>query len=558
MSWFKTKKLPKKIQEKPQEEEKQEQKETQAPKKRHISRWIIGISLFLITGLFAFAYVMNWANKDNSKFGSEAFQPFFDKTILSLKKEGTTNILIAGIGGKGHDGSELTDSIMLASLNGDDKKVTLLSIPRDLYIAYPGGKWAGKINSLYAIGKSDKVGVKYLADKVSEITGQQIDHYVVIDFSGFKKIIDILGGVMINVPEDLVDPEYPDDNWGYETLVIRKWLQLMDGELALKYARSRHSTSDFDRSNRQQIIIKAIKEKLFGADTITSPTKISEVFSAVMEHIDTDMTLAKMAETAYGYKSIKTDSIKILSLNNECVSLKQCHIGAYLYTPSRDLFGGASVIIPENARVNRLSYYDDIRRFVDVTFRYPNLSESPDEVVIVSSKANVKKAQNIGMALAKLWIPFSLQSPTVIATGTISQSHINIYWHADLEVGINPKSATVQALKYLEESLPQVIVPHNEYVTNDGPKIEIVLGDDIESHFPFVTPVYYIPAPPPTNTSGEMSVGSGSPKTNTPTKVINSGKTTNSQSSQKINTQTPPIQTSNTSIQPGEWEDFGN
>ena len=66
------------------------------------------------------------------------------------------------------------------------------------------------------------MGVKYLADKVSEITGQEINHYVVIDFSGFKKIIDILGGVMINVPEDLIDREYPDDNWGYQTLIIRK------------------------------------------------------------------------------------------------------------------------------------------------------------------------------------------------------------------------------------------------------------------------------------------------------------------------------------------------
>lgn len=129
-------------------------------------------------------------------------------------------------------------------------------------------------------------------------------------------------------------------------------------------------------------------------------------------------------------------------------------------------------------------------------------------------------------------------------------------------MGINPKSATVQALKYLEESLPQVIVPHNEYVTNDGPKIEIVLGDDIESHFPFVTPVYYIPAPPPTSTSGEANIGSGNSKTGTSIKTVNPSKTVNnptsSLSSQKTNTQTPSSQTPKTSVQPGEWEDFGN
>lgn len=324
----------------------------------------------------------------------------------------------------------------------------------------------------------------------------------------------------------------------------------MDGDLALKYARSRHSTSDFDRSNRQQLIIKAIKEKLFGADTITSPAKISDIFSAVMENIDTDMSLAKMAETAYSYKSVKTESIKILSLNDVCISIKQCHIGSYLYTPSRDLFGGASVLIPENARVNKLSYYDDIRRFVDVTFHFPDLSESPNEVVIVSSKANSKKAQDIAMGLAKLGIPLSTRNPTIIATGSISQSHINIYWHEDVKVGINPKSTTVQALKYLEESLPQIIVPHNEYVTNDGPKIEIVLGDDITSYFPFVTPVYYIPAPPPTSTSGETTVGSGNPKTTSPTKTTTSTQIKNTQTPPKTTIQTPIDQTSNTTIQP--------
>ena len=246
-----------------------------------------------------------------------------------------------------------------------------------------------------------------------------------------------------------------------------------------------------------------------------------------MEHLDTDMTLAKMAEVAYSYKSIKTDDIKILSLNNECVSLKQCHVGAYLYTPSRDLFGGASVIIPENARINKLSYYDDIRRFVDVTFRFPNLSESPDEIVIVSSKANIKKAQNLGISLSKMGMHVSSRYPHIIATGSIAQSHVNIYWHPDIEVGINPKSPTIEALKYLEEGLPYIIVPHNEYISTDGPKIEIVLGDDMDSYFPFIAPVYYIPTPPAvsgeTNNSSKSSSGiqkntqssTNAPKTNT-------------------------------------------
>ncbi len=111
---------------------------------------------------------------------------------------------------------------MLASLNGDEKRITLLSIPRDLYVSYPEDRGAGRINSLYELGKMNKVGIKYLADKVSELTGQPIDHYIVIDFSGFKKIVDILGGIAIDVPEDLTDTEYPDENYGYETVHFQK------------------------------------------------------------------------------------------------------------------------------------------------------------------------------------------------------------------------------------------------------------------------------------------------------------------------------------------------
>lgn len=98
------------------------------------------------------------------------FVPSVVGELVQAKAKGTTNILIAGIGGKGHDGADLTDSIMLASLGADANQVTLLSIPRDLYIAYPGGKSAGRINSLYDLGIRDKVGIQYLADKVSEIT----------------------------------------------------------------------------------------------------------------------------------------------------------------------------------------------------------------------------------------------------------------------------------------------------------------------------------------------------------------------------------------------------
>jgi len=100
--------------------------------------------------------------------------------------ESVTNILIAGIGGKWHEWENLTDSLMLASFDAKNKQVTLLSLPRDLFVAYPNHEWAGRINTLYGIGKGNGDGINLLANKVSEITGQPIEHYLVIDFWGLR------------------------------------------------------------------------------------------------------------------------------------------------------------------------------------------------------------------------------------------------------------------------------------------------------------------------------------------------------------------------------------
>lgn len=335
----------------------------------------------------------------------------------------------------------------------------------------------------------------------------------------------------------------------------------MDGTTALKYSRSRHSTSDFDRSNRQQLVIKAIKKTLFSTDTATSPKKISAIFSTVMDHLDTDMSLATMADTIFSYRAIAEDAISIHTLNNECISIKQCMTWAFLYSPSRDLFDGASVIIPENARINKLSYYTDIRRFVNIIFRFPDIVASHDEIILVSAKKDLKIAQNIAMSLSKLGIKISTRHPIVTATWSIELSHINIYWLPDLTIGIDPEWSTVQALKYLEESIPYSIVTHNEYISTDGPKIEIVIGDDIKNYFSFITPIYYIPTTSVSPTiSWEEKRWTGNtrekplPKTGTwiPKKEWN----------------TPPVQT--TPVKPGiitptdslpragEWEDFGS
>ncbi len=475
------------------------------------------------------------------KNGSETFIPSIVEEFVAKKVEWTTNILIAGIGWKGHDGSDLTDSIMLASLDGATHRVTLLSIPRDLYISYPKDKWTGRINSLYDLGKSNNVGITYLSDKIREITGQTIDHYIVIDFSWFKQIIDILWGVTVDVPDDLTDREYPDDNWWYTVFSVKKWIQIFNGETALKYARSRHSTSDFDRSNRQQLIIKAIKDKAADLWYITNPEKIGELYNAIISHLDTDMSLAKMAEFALTFRDIKSESIGVVSLSNTCLSLTKCLPWSYLYAPSREMFWWAAVIIPENAHVNKLSYYDDIRRFVEMTFRFPSLRLSEKNIVIVSDVSMRKRAEEIGFWLAKLGFPLSFEK-TLTTSGSIEKSHINIYYHSDLDVGISPDTPSILALKNLEEAIPYTVVERNEYINTSGPKIEIVIGKDANEYFTLLKNPYYLPIVPKVNLSGEASVNSWWSVTKT--------------ASWKKIQPTPQRISWENKISPWEWENF--
>ena len=549
MSPFKTKKLPKKV----RGISSVWKNETVASlgyfsriQKSFSPKFIVG---WLITCLAIF-FVSHLASRAfgwNEKYGSETFTPkAIVEEFMTEKVKGTTNILIAWIWGKWHDGSDLTDSIMLASLDEKKNIVTLLSLPRDLYVSYPNGRWSGRINSLYDLGKRDKVGITYLADKVSEITWQTIDHYFVIDFSGFKDIINILGWVSIDVPESIIDREYPDDNWGYMTFKVEKWVQIFDGDTALRYARSRHSTSDFDRSNRQQLIIKWIKEKASELGIITDASKIGEIYTAIISHLDTDLSIADMAQTALTFSDTKSENIGVVSLSDACFSMTKCAPWSYLYSPSRDLFGGNAVIIPENAKANKLSFYSDIRRFVDLTFHFPLLRTSPREIVLVSDPTMRHRTQEIGMGLAKLGFPISFEKSMIMATGSIEKSHVNIYWNSDLSVGIDPNSSSVEALKYIEESLPYTIVDRNEYANTSWPKIEIVIGKDGDSYLKEIKSIYYIPAPPKTITSWEVFVGSNS----TTKKGVSESKKSKIQPKSWLSVSWEK------QILPGEWENF--
>lgn len=282
---------------------------------------------------------------------------------------------------------------MLASINRVSKTVSFLSMPRDLYVAYPKGG-GGRINELYRQGSKAFSGthqkMTYLRHTVEEITGETVDYYANIDFGGFVKFVDMLGGIEIDVPEDLVDTEYPDGNWGYMTFSIKKGFQKIDGKTALKYARSRHSTSDFDRSLRQQLVIKAIKDKLISLEYLTSPSRLKALYYTLNSHMQTDIAIPKLLALALFVKDLSNDRLLSFNLNDSCFQgLSYCQRGGFLYSPPRDQFNGAAILLPDGAYAGKISEYTTIVQFSNLVFNYPEMfiEQYPIHIVNATKKS---------------------------------------------------------------------------------------------------------------------------------------------------------------------------
>ncbi len=225
---------------------------------------------------------------------------FSDDKKLQGEEDDRVNILLLGMGGEGHDGAYLTDTIMLASFRPSTKQASLISFPRDLVSPVSG--WQ-KINSINAYAEQLEAGSGGVAtaEAMSSLLQTPINYYIRIDFNGFINIIDELGGIEIDVENTLDDYSYPimgqEDNPDYyarfEHLHIEPGLQKMDGKTALKYARSRHGVggegSDFARARRQQLVIEAVKNKLLSAKTLLNPVMLAKLSEQFSNNISTNL-----------------------------------------------------------------------------------------------------------------------------------------------------------------------------------------------------------------------------------------------------------------------------
>lgn len=227
-----------------------------------------------------------------------------------MSHDGRTNILLLGIGGGSHAGADLTDTILVVSLDKQKKSMAMISIPRDLW----SDTLKDKVNSAYHYGEEKKEGGGLTIAKVvvEDVVGLPIHYVLLIDFSGFERVIDIVGGITIDVPQAFSDAEFPiagkeedlcngDPEFAcrYETVTFTQGKQYMDGKRALTYVRSRHAEgdegSDFARGRRQQEVLIALQERLKNPSLWLPPSKALTLFESFDKASTTDMRIGELA-----------------------------------------------------------------------------------------------------------------------------------------------------------------------------------------------------------------------------------------------------------------------
>jgi LCP family protein required for cell wall assembly len=252
------------------------------------------------------------------------------------EKSDRVNILLLGIDKRPDEVYARTDTMILISIDPATNKASMLSIPRDLWVTIPG-YGENRVNVAHYLGDKDGYpgGGPALAMKTVQYNlGVPVHFYMRVDFDGFRRIIDTLGGIDIDVPQTINDPKYPDDNYGYDPFYIEKGQQHLDGYLALKYARTRATAgSDFDRARRQQSVLLAVREKALAVGVIP---KIPELWSTMAGTVQTDLQLVDILELAKLADKISGSDIQNAVIDQNMTVDYKTNTGAQVLLPVRE------------------------------------------------------------------------------------------------------------------------------------------------------------------------------------------------------------------------------
>lgn len=329
--------------------------------RRSIGRWVVrGLLVALVLAIVLVGLGLHRASDFGSAISAQA--PF--SVRLGFLSE-RTNLVVLGYGGAGHDGAYLTDSLLVISLNASNGATTLISVPRDLWVQVPPGSGSyAKINTAYQDGfyngfsglpAGRDAGGAEAANKVSDVLGIPVNYYLTIDFTGFRDLVNALGGVDINVPVAFT-AQYPrnDDpaiDPGWKIIHFNTGMQHMNGEQAIEYARARYvlnpasEGTDFARSVRQQILLKAILDR---AKQPGEWPKLLDAANALQRAIYTNLSLLEL--TQFSEKLDLTHAARVGLTNQNVLVDAQSSDGQDILLPANGDWGAIQQYIAQQIK----------------------------------------------------------------------------------------------------------------------------------------------------------------------------------------------------------------
>jgi LCP family protein required for cell wall assembly len=291
---------------------------------------VASFALLAVLYVTLFRQATAWASLTARVF--EPFQQSGGLTAASWGGSDRFNLLLMGIDTrKGHEGeTQNTDTLIVLTVDPLNHAAGMLSIPRDTLVSIPG-QGEDKINAAFALGGAD------LARKtVSQFLGIPIHSYALVDFVGFRRIIDAVDGIGIDAPLPVRDEDYPTEDFGVTRLDLRAGPQVLAGEPALRYSRSRHDSNDFSRAERQQRVLSALKARIVDRSALLQlPSLVDELSGAVRTDMDPTNALP-LARLGLGIdsKDIERAVLKP-SANGEAGQLRETNAGGYFLIPIR-------------------------------------------------------------------------------------------------------------------------------------------------------------------------------------------------------------------------------
>jgi LCP family protein required for cell wall assembly len=337
---------------------------------------IVVAALVLVLGGFLFTKGFFKMNKVFKGGGSAAaLQDNVKPSLLKGEGDGRINVLLLGRGGDGHEGPDLTDTLLVMSIDPINKTANMVSLPRDTWVNAGGSNT--KINAVFANAKykalasngkneaaAEKAGIEAIQTTTTQVLGIPMHYYGMVDFHAFQQAVNTVGGVDITIPESAAvrDYMYNQETQKPYLLDVKAGNQHFDGLRALMFTRTRHTSQrgDFDRTERQRLFIEALSQKILSAGTYTNPVKISQLMSDFGDHVSTDFSVSDSLRMAQIMKQVGTSNIKSIGLADPPNNFVRT-----------DTINGISVVIPTAG----VGDYSEIQNYIRNTMKDPYLAK---------------------------------------------------------------------------------------------------------------------------------------------------------------------------------------